>query len=253
MALWRKTALETVEKDSDLPSDEARQSVKTAINQLFDVADATIKTGKTDVGVAVNLAPEKLQLAVGGMVADGSKLEKAVKDLIELAKGEPDFQDKVSVKLDFETYKGIRFHQAKVKLPDEDAQKVFGETLDVYLGVSDKAAYLAAGKDSLAFVKSIIDGSAAQAGKQVLPMDLSVSLVQILEFANSVKPGQRTATLVEQAQKLKGKDHILVTAKPVANGVQGRLEIEDGVLEAIGIMAKSGGPAGAGGSFRPGN
>ncbi|MCC7084618.1 MAG: hypothetical protein IT427_06390 [Pirellulales bacterium] len=238
--VYRKAALEAVDNDEDLASDEDRQSVKTALNDLFDVADATIKTGKSDVGLAVNLAPETIQIAAGTILADGPQLEKAVKNLLELAKGEQEFQDNVSVSFDVETYKDIRFHQAKIKVPDERAQKVLGENLDVYLGVGAKVAYLAAGKDSLTYIKSIIDSSATQSGKKSLPLELSISLADIFEFGWSVRPEDSpgSAKLEEQVKALKGKDHILVTVKPIAAGLTARLELEGGALQMIEMLGK---------------
>ncbi len=243
-ASYRKQAEAAVDKDEDLDSDEDRKQVKTVINQLFDVVDATIKTGKSDLGVAVNLAPEKLQVAAGSMIADGASLEKALKNIVELAKDEEEFNQNVTVKLDAENYKSIRFHQALVNVPDDEAQKVFGEKLDVYVGVGDKAVYVAAGKDSLAFIKSIIDSSAASANKKVLPLQLTVSVSDIFGFAASVKPDGPAAMVKDKASSLKGKDRILVTGKPISNGVTGRLEIEDGVMQLISLVAKARAAAG---------
>lgn len=244
-AAYRKRAELAVDNDENLATEEDRKQVKTVLNQIFDVVDATIKTGKTDFGAAVNLGPEKLQAAAAVQVADSAKLESAVKNLIELAKGEPDFNEKVTVKLDAETYKGIRFHQALVTVPDDKAQQVLGDKLDVYLGIGEKAAYLAVGKDSLAFLKSIIDSSAAAAGKQVLPVQVTVSLAPIFDFAASVEPNGPAAMMASVADKFKGKDHVFVTAKPISNGVTGRLEVEDGVLQMVGAIAKARGGAGA--------
>jgi hypothetical protein len=236
-AVFRKAALEATDKDTDLASDEHKQSVKAALNELFDAIDNTFKSGQFEAGLALNLAPS-LQLATGAKVSDGAVAEKAVKDIIELAKGEPWFQDNVTFTPDTETYKDVRFHQIKIKMPPTPkAQELFGESAEIYVGIGAKTAYLAAGKESLPFIKSIIDASAGTPGKAVLPLEVNVSLADVAAFA--LKNDSTTAaTLAEKVTPLKGKDKISLTLKPASGGFNGRLEVEAGALEVIGTILK---------------
>jgi hypothetical protein len=239
----RKASLEAVDKDEDLASDDARQSVKAALNELFDGIDSMFKSGQLEMGLAVNLAPS-LQLAAGAKVSDGAIPEKAVKDIIELAKGEQWVQENVTFALDAETYKDVRFHHIKIKMPTPKAQEMFGESAEIYVGIGAKTAYLAAGKESLPFIKSIIDASAGQAGKAVLPLELSVSVADVASFALS-NDSSGGAMIAEKLAPLKGKDHVSLTIKPTSGGFNGRLAVETGALEAIGTILKgvSGGGA----------
>jgi hypothetical protein len=167
-----------------------------------------------------------------------------------------------TVKLDLETYKDVRFHQVSVKLPEheDDARKVFGDTLDVYFGAGKDSAFAALGKGSLDLAKSVIDKSAVAPNKSVLPFQLSVALAPIFNFAASINNEPGLVGFASALQSNQGKDHILMTAKPISNGVTYRVEVEQGILQAVGDVSKArmmGGRPGAGGpppnAFRPGN
>ena len=120
------------------------------------------------------------------------------------------------------------------------------EGAGVYLGIGEKSAYLAFGKDSLGLLKSILDkGPASDSVTPMPPVQLNVALSPIMQFASSMNPGdqsvQMISTLLASSQ---GKDHIRLTAHTIENGVLYRLAVEEGVLKIIGPLAMSGhGPA----------
>ncbi len=242
-------AEQAVDNDTNLPDDNARSQVKTVLRQLLDVIEKTVRTGKSDAGGILVLAPNKFQAVVGGFVADSAGLEAAVKNLITLAKGDAEFNSMATVKFDLETYKDVKFHQVSVKVPEgeEDAKKIFGDTVDVYFGAGKDSAYAALGKGGLDLAKSVIDKSAAEPNKSVLPFQLSVALAPIFNFASSVNNEPGLAAFAGALQSTQGKDHILVNAKPISNGITYRVQVEEGVLQAVGDMskAKMGGGAGA--------
>ncbi|HTQ37459.1 MAG TPA: hypothetical protein VMJ32_00425 [Pirellulales bacterium] len=247
-------AEEAIDKDPDLANDK-RDSVKQVLHEFLDVAENTVKAGKSDGGAVVQVGAGKFQAAAGGFVADGPALEKAVKDVLTLAQGEPQFTEQATVKLDLETYKDVHFHQVSVKLPEEagdDAKKIFGDTVDIYFGAGPQNAYIAAGKGSLDLVKAVIDHSAAEPNKAVPPLQMSIALTPIADFVGSLNDAQAAAGGAAFSQALSqtpGKDHVTLNAHLIPNGFTYRLMVEEGVLKAIGAMATHtggpGGPAGA--------
>src|SRR5262249_53777519 len=117
--------------------------------------------------------------------------------------------------------------------------KIFGDTIEIYVGVGANNAYLGLGKGSMDLVKSVIDRSAAEPNKPVSPFSLSVALGPICRFAASMNPNDSQAQAIGQIFEMaKGKDHILVNVKTISNGVTYRIEVESGILEAIGQMSK---------------
>jgi len=244
-------AEQAVDNDTNLPDDNARSQVKTVLRQLLDVVEKTVQTGRSDAGAVLMLGPNKFQAAVGGFVADSAGLESALKNLITLAKGDAEFNNMATVKLDLETYKDVRFHQVSVKLPesDDDVKKVFGDTLEVYFGAGKESAFAAFGKGSLELAKSVIDKSAASPNKAVLPFQLSIAMAPIFNFAASVNNEPGVTAFAGALQSSQGKDHILVTGKPISSGITYRVEVESGILQAVGDMSKAkmmgGAPGGA--------
>jgi hypothetical protein len=237
-------ANDAIDKDQDL-ADDKRDSVKKVLAQFIDVIENTVKSGTSDGGAVVQLGAGKCQAAAGGFVSDGPALEKAVKDLITLAQGEPQFKSQTTVKLDLETYKNVKFHEITVKLPDEagdDAKKIFGDTVDVYIGAGPTSAYVAAGKGSLDLVKSIIDRSTADPNKAVPPVQMSIALTPIADFVGSINEQNAAhAEVIKNALNgAPGKDHVTVNARMISNGISYRIELQEGVLKAIGAAAMAG-------------
>jgi hypothetical protein len=239
---------DAIDKDQDIP-DNKRDSVKKVLNEFLDVAESTVKSGTSDGGAVVQMGAGKFQAAAGGFVSDGAALEKAVKDLLALAKDEPEFESHATVKEDMETYKNIKFHQITVKLPEEagdDAKKIFGDSVDVYFGTGPTSVYIAAGKGSLDLTKSVIDRSAAEPNKAVQPMQMSIALTPIADFVGSIN--EQNAEHAEAFKKVlaeaPGKDHVTVNAKIISNGMSYRIKLEEGVLKAIGATAAMAGEGG---------
>jgi hypothetical protein len=172
---------------------------------------------------------------MGGRVADGAKVEMLLKKFVELAKDEPGF---AGVKLDADEHEGVRFHTLSVDLPaGDDAEKVFGDRLDVVVGIGTTSAYLAVGKDGLAQLKTAIDQSAASGGTLVSPFEMKVSIGQILRFASSVQDDPALAAMAQALAASKGNDHLLIGVKGSDLGVVYRFELQEGVLRAIGQAA----------------
>lgn len=239
----RKKAGEAIDNDATIPNEEGKKAAKEVVGQLLDVAKDTVTAGKLDLGAALNLQPNSLTFAAGGFVKNGANFEAAIKKLVALGSADPNFP---AVKFDVETYKGIKMHSVAVPINDDDAKKVFGDTMDVYLGIGDQSVYFALGKGSLAMLKNVIDKSGAATAQTNYPFQLNIALLPIAQFANSVNSQQNpAAAMVAQLLSANpGKDHIRITAAVIANGVNYRIQAEEGVLKAIGTAAKLVGPGG---------
>ena len=247
LASMRERAMKGVDNDTNIPNDEGKKVVKEIVNQLFDVAKATIESGKLDGGAVLNLSAKNLTFAAGAYVADGAGIESALKKLVEIAKNEPDFP---GVNFNVATHQGVRFHTTSLPNPDPQAKQVFGDKIDVALGVGDKSVYLAVGKDTLQTLKDIIDKSASGSSKAVLPAEFALSLGQVLNFISQFDGNPMVAAVAAEVAKANGQDHVRVQSKPMENGAVGHVELEEGVIRAIGAAAKMG-IAGGGGPGGP--
>jgi hypothetical protein len=231
----REQAMEEIDNDPDLAADK-RDAAKAVVGKFITVLDQTIAAGRIDGGAALVLEPESIAFASGALVADGKALEDAVKELVELAKDEPEFP---SVKLNAAKHGGVTFHRLTAPIPEdeEDARELFGETIDIVLGTSGKSVYLAFGDECEELLKEVIDASAEQSSAAVPPFQLNIALLPILKFADSVDDNPIVPALVEMLEKA-GNDRISVIVKPIPRGAQYRVEVQEGVLQVIGEAGK---------------
>jgi hypothetical protein len=257
LADLRKRAVKELENQG-LSEDEVKLAAQ-LLGDVFDVLQKTVESKQSDGGLMLMLDPAALTLVAGGTIADGAKLEKVAKQLVdEIKKSDPETAK--SIKLNAETYEGIRFHTFSMPTPEPSMVPFVGDTLDAVVGIADDKVLLAVGRDAAKTLKQVIDGSKAAAGKEVPPMRLTIAATPIAKFAakaadleDNVKA--TAAMLVGALEKAGGKDHITITATPIAKGIRVRLEVEEGLLKLLGSMGAMmgpGAPGGPGGDAPPG-
>lgn len=183
------------------------------------------------------LDAKTIDFAAGGLVADGKAIEDSFKRLIELAKNEPDFP---TVKLNSGSHGGITFHSVTAPIPDseKEARDILGDKVNIVLGTGPKAVYIAFGKNAESLLKQVIDKSAQDGSISVPPMQLNVALLPILKFAASVDPNNEIVPELVKVLEKSGKDKINFTSKPIKNGSNLRIQVEEGVLQIIGAGAQ---------------
>lgn len=244
-AAVQKKALEEIEKKSDPSKPEQKQIV----DKLFPLLQDTVASGQVDKGVSVVLKPDALTVVAGGNVVNDGRLEDIAKLIVEAVK--KDHPAKAAeidnwVKLGVDKYAGVVLHTVSIPIPADakDRDKLvslIGETLEVVIGTSNDSAYIAAGRNPMDALKKAIEQSAAAVSKSVPPLEISVSLAKVADFVAVVgKPHERPQAkkFADALKQSPSQDHAILRAQPIENGIQYRLEIEPGVLKAIGLMRK---------------
>ncbi|MBP89573.1 MAG: hypothetical protein CMJ64_23165 [Planctomycetaceae bacterium] len=237
--VMREEALKEIDKDDDLPNDEARAEAKDIVGALIDVLQSTVEEGKLSGGGSLLLAPGEINFIAGGFIADGQAIKKNLQRLAELAKQAEDAPG-VEVKFDVDQHAGVSFHTLKAPVPEdeEEARKILGEEIVVTVGTGAKSIYVGFGDRSAELLKQVIDKSADAAAEETLPMELNIALAPIMAFAASVQDDPIIAGLAEALKNGNGKDRISITGTPIERGVTYRLEVEEDVLQLIGQAAK---------------
>jgi hypothetical protein len=231
---------QSIEEDEDLSDDESKEQIKSAVSDFIDALKATLQKGVIDGGASLNMTPESLTFVAGGYIADPAKVESGLKKFAEVAQEKEEDMPEVSWASD--KHNDVTFHtmQAPVE-DDEKAKKLFGEKLDIVVGIGKEAVYFGLGRDALESVKKVIDDSAANPKKPVAPMEMTVALGQIMnaakELADEDEKPQIEMVADMLANEASGRDHVRMVAQPVDNGVRMRIEAEEGVLRAIGMAA----------------
>ncbi len=92
--------------------------------------------------------------------------------------------------------------------------------------------------------------SAKSPKKAIMPFEMTIGLKQALEFAKSVAEEDQKPLIENLSEAVSsassGSDHIRLVGEPVKNGIRTRLELQEGVLKAIGKGASQARMQGAG-------
>jgi len=244
----KKQLLEQLQ-DQDL-SEEQLKKAKELLEELFALLEECTDAKKMDMGASIVLKSDTLSLLAGASVPDGTKVESWVKKLVKAAQEEEPAVEN-HVKLNAETYEGVNLHVASVPLPAdtpeaEKLSKLIGPELDIVLGTAPKAVYLAVGRDAEKLLKKAISESKQKAGSSVIPMEMSLSLGKLLQFAMEMDedqaPQERMVlqTLTKMLAKNAGKDHMTIRVTAIPNGSQVRFELEEGILAILGALPQMG-------------
>jgi hypothetical protein len=249
----RTTIIGSMEQNEEFQDeDEAtREKAKSAVNDFVDALKATMQAGTMDGGASLSVTAESLTFVAGGFVADPSKVESGLKKISEIAQ-EKEGSDVPDVKWAASKHKDVKFHTMAVPVPEDndEARQLFGESMDLVVGIGQKAVYFAAGRQATDTIKQVIDASAAAPNKAIAPVELNVALGQIMNAAKGLADEDDKPRIEEIANMLsseaEGRDHVRIVAQPIENGIRMRLEAEEGVLRAIGMGAQQQQAQGAG-------
>lgn len=253
LATMREQAETQIDNDPSLPNDEAREVMKSALGDLIEVVDATVSAGKMDAGAKVTLSDASATITAGAHIVNPEKVETALRKLSKLSEGKPDFP---GVQWNAANHAGVAFHTMALPIPPDaaPARKLFGDTVNVALGIGETELYLAAGSDNMTAINAAIDASKASPAKKTDPLMMVMSLKPFIATAQAVSPPnpeveQVLDMLSDALEGAEGADRILMTQKHVADGIKMRLEMEQGVLKAIGAAAAAGAQMQAQGGF----
>jgi len=230
----KAAALKEIDRDEDLEED-TRKAAKEMAGAAIDIMIATMKTGKMDGAMSVVLDSNDLRVVGGFHVADGKEVEKILRQLAEMAKNEKDFP---GINFDAEQAAGVAYHTMTMPVPEdeEEAKKILGDSLEMAVGVGETSTYIGFGKNCVENLKQIV--AAQPKAKKVLPFDMTVSLTPIMEFAGSVEDNPMIGTVTD-ALKEDDMDHVRIQVIPKQNGFTYRLELEEGIMRAIGAGINS--------------
>ena len=236
----REQMLTKLREELDISDASVTEAIDSAAGDVFDAFTATIESGRMDAGAALDMKPEAVTFVAGTYVVEPAKIEAALKKLSPVAS---DLKSISAIEMNTGKHGDVTFHKIVVNVPEdnEEARNLFGEQLDVAVGIGPEAVYLAFGEGHMEAVGQAIDASASEPNKRVPLFELAVSLAPIMESATAKAEGdqrevaQTIATMLRN--EAQGRDHVRILGQTVENGQRWRLEAEEGVLRAIGKAA----------------
>ena len=235
---YRAQIAKQIDDSPDIPANK-RDSIKALLGPLFDVIGKTIATGRLDGGATVLLLPKSLAFAAGGGVADGAAVEKILIQLADLGKDIPNMP---RLQPNITTLGEMKLYRLVAPLPEHnrEARDLFGENLEIIVGIAPKSVIVAGGKNAEGLLKSVVDRSAQEREKSIAPFQLSVSLLPILKFSQSINNNPIVSRMI-MALEQGGNDQINITSQAAATSSTMRIEIQEGIIRAGGEAAKTAG------------
>lgn len=248
LATMRKSAVKGLENQG-LTDDEAK-SASQLLGDMIDVLEKTVDKKTTDMAMSIVLEPAAMTLVGGVMIADGAKLDKVFQQLmVEIKKNE---EAAKSFKLSDETVEGIPMHAISMPTPAQELAPLVGDTFEIAIGIADDKVLVALGRDAVKTLKKAVGRLKANAGKEVPPLQVALAVTPVAKFLAEVGDDSQvkaTAAMVAgMLEKAGNKNHVTIVAQPISQGVRLRLELEEGLLKALGSMSNMlGGAPGGGG------
>jgi hypothetical protein len=234
--VYREQVSKHLDDAPNLPA-EKRDAAKAAIGGVFDLMEKTMSEGAIDMGGVLLLLPKSLSFGIGGRIADGAALEKTLKDVVGLLKDQPDFPQ---AQFNVGTIGDVKLHKLTGKIPDgePEARELLGDKLEIVIGIGPKSVVVTGGKDAEGLLKKILERSAAEPNKAVMPLQINVAVLPILKFYKSVDDNPIVTGIISSLEK-GGGDRISVTSQTGPRSSTGRFEIQEGIIKAIGEAAKA--------------
>jgi len=116
--------------------------------------------------------------------------------------------------------------------------RLFGQRIDIVVGIGKKHFYLATGRDALATLKQAIAASRTAPAAPLAPLECSVALGPVAEWAAQWAEGQdrfHAALIASALKESAGKDHVRLTVGPAEGHLRVRVELEEGILRIAGL------------------
>ena len=223
----RDAANTEIDKDEKLESDAEKQAAKDIAKRLFDIGQATAKSGSLHSVIVLEEGDDETIRVVGGTkIAKGDDAGKLLDDILKLSK---ENEDVAKVKVDVAKHAGARIHAITGDL-NEETTDLFGEGAG-HLAVRADSLWFSLGGGNLDALKKALDLSGKTPTKPVAPISLRVKPATLVTLFESDDEG-----LIERAEAIAGKpgDSLNVEIAPIPSGA--KLRIEFGVdLFKLGI------------------
>lgn len=230
-------ALANALDNEDNLSPEQRADIKELVDRISELAVSSIEEGRADVGALLLADQNTFQFVFGAFVSDGDEVAQILKDLAAKVENEPKAP---RFKFDQSTYKDVKMHVVEADVPakEDEARRVFGETLRVHIGTGPKAVYVAVGRDSETLLKELIDSSGSDTGGSRPVGQLKLTLMPILQFAQSVESNPVISSMIDALSRAPDAGKLTVVQDSVENGQESTILIGEGLLQAIGAAVR---------------
>ncbi len=222
----------TINSDPNIPAD-ARELIRSVVGNLLEVANGTIEDGEVDMAGSVTTDGGEMKVVAVAKVANAQKLNDSFKEIIATAQEQG--EQLPEIKLNAARQGSAAFHTISMPIPpfEDQAQQIFGEAVEMTVGFGEGHIYFGLGKGNVEALKTAITSSNKD-GVEVDPLSAYLSVGSFIGFFAD-KLDDLDMKLVAEAIG-RGDDKILMTMDSEKNGAKYHIELQEGVLRAIGTF-----------------
>ena len=221
-----------INSDPNIPAD-ARELIRSVVGNLMEVANGTIEDGEVDMAGSVTTDGGEMKVMAAAKVANAQKLNDSFKEIIAAAQEQG--EQLPDIKMDAARHGSATFHTISIPIPpfEDQAQRIFGESVDMTVGFGESHIYFGLGNGNIAALKSAITSSDKD-GVDVDPLSGYLSVGSFIGFFADKLDNPDVKLLAEAIGR--GNDKILMTMTSEKNGTKYHIELQEGVLRAIGTV-----------------
>lgn len=225
-------------------------SMNPVIAVVRELLGGMLASGRLEATMVVADEGDGIAMTAGSRVADGGKIEQAVKQGIAAI----ELPDAVRVRFDAGRAGKANLHEIEIDVEDPEAAEAFGEMVTLTLAVAPEYAFLLSGGDASARAEKLVADAGRE--KQVRAgMAFEVAVDKLLDFAAKTGGEESLAAAAKLAAEADAAS-FRVVLRPIERGLAWQAAVDAGVLKAfsaIGAMAPGMAPQAipAGGGFGP--
>lgn len=244
-----KTYIDSFENMRDVMLDEIveeeeedKAAVLTKItNQLSGVIKKTLESGLMDMG-GVIFTNDGLNATFAAQIADARSLESSIKEIVSESQSKLD-EEGVVFNLNAGSHSGFNLHKISIELPEDELDDavidMFGEKVNLILGINDSQVYIAAGKNPEATLKKSIDANSnASSTKPKEIGQYNFFLAPMMKMAASMQEEEMLEAMSDEISE-NGKDRVRMSYDVVNGEMRFRLEVQDGIFAMSDILVNT--------------
>lgn len=234
------------------PSPQSQQAELRMLGRLvaqsLEAVTKTLKKGELDGGVVIERqGKDHLLVLAGGTLYDSRAIEETAIDVAQMLQQSAEFR---ALNWAASQNGDISFHQLQLPMTDENARRIFGESLYTIFGFGPDRLYAALGdQEAIAKLSLAIDRSREDRPSRGEPLRVTLRMAPFMTLLSELSDkssdsNEQVRIMAEQIAPYKKNDTLEFAVRAAEESLESRLRIDMGVVRMLASsIPKSGTPA----------
>ncbi|MCE9604962.1 MAG: hypothetical protein K8U03_08680 [Planctomycetia bacterium] len=217
----------------DAPHAEVR-TLGRLVAQSLEAVTKTLRTGELDGGVVIERqGKEHLHVLAGGTLYDSRAIEKTAIEAAEMLQPQPGFR---ALNWAVSQNGDVSLHQLQLSMPDDNARRIFGDSMYTVVGFGPDKLYAAVGdQEAIAKLSLAIYRSKEDRPSRGEPLRITLRMAPFMALLNEFSDkksdsNEQVRIMAEQIAPYKKNDTLEFTTRAAEGALENRLRIDMGVV-----------------------